>query len=159
MLSFEELYRDHAASVFRFALYLSGNRADAEDIASETFVRAWTADTPIRAPSARAYLLTIARHLFLNQRRQTAHHVELNDDLADSSVSPQEAAAQRGEFQSVARRLQTLPEIDRSALLMRALDDMPYEEIAQMLGLSVSNTKVKVHRARAALMDIRGRLP
>jgi len=44
-----------------------------------------------------------------------------------------------------------LPELDRAALLMRALEDLPYEEIALALGISVASAKVKVHRARLAL--------
>ena len=51
--------------------------------------------------------------------------------------------------------LQQLPEIDRTVLLMRALDEMPYEEIAATLGISVVTAKVKVHRARLKLMQTR----
>jgi len=55
------------------------------------------------------------------------------------------------------QKLQTLPEPDRAALLMRALNEMPYEEIARALGLSLTAVKVKVHRARLALGVVRGR--
>jgi RNA polymerase sigma-70 factor (ECF subfamily) len=48
-----------------------------------------------------------------------------------------------------------LPEKDRAALLLRAMEGMPYEQIARTLGISVSAAKVKVHRARLALVDIR----
>ena len=48
MTDFGDLYRHHAQDVFRFALYLSGNHAEAEDLTAETFVRAWTAPEPIR---------------------------------------------------------------------------------------------------------------
>ncbi len=51
--------------------------------------------------------------------------------------------------------LQQLPEIDRTVLLMRALDEMPYEEIAEALGIPVVTAKVKVHRARLKLMQTR----
>ena len=51
--------------------------------------------------------------------------------------------------------LQNLPEIDRAALLMRALDGMAYEEISRALGISLSSAKVKIHRARLALAGIR----
>ena len=51
--------------------------------------------------------------------------------------------------------LQKLPEIDRAALLMRAFDEMPYEEIAQSLGISLAAVKVKIHRARLALAGVR----
>ncbi len=51
--------------------------------------------------------------------------------------------------------LQALPEIDRAAVLMRADDEMAYEEIARALGISVSAAKVKVHRARLTLAEAR----
>src|SRR5258707_15661166 len=59
-----EIYQRHAADVFRYALFLCGNRAQAEDITSETFVRLWTAPGEIRVTTVKAYLFTIARHLW-----------------------------------------------------------------------------------------------
>jgi RNA polymerase sigma-70 factor (ECF subfamily) len=58
--------------VFRFALYLSGNRSDAEDITSETFVRAWTSSARIRTNTVKGYLFTIARNFYLQGTRVTA---------------------------------------------------------------------------------------
>jgi len=63
--------------------------------------------------------------------------------------------APREEFRAVLRRLQELPEIDRAALLMRAQDGMAYEEISRALGISLSSTKVKIHRARLVLAGTR----
>src|SRR5262245_33823764 len=139
MLSFEDLYRLHAPSVFRFAHYLSGSRADAEDITSETFVRAFSSDTEIRSPTVKAYLFTIARNLFLHERRKSARLDSLDETLAAENQDPARTAEQRDELRKVIARLQILPEIDRAALLMRTLDAMSYEEIAQTLGLSLSN--------------------
>jgi RNA polymerase sigma-70 factor (ECF subfamily) len=59
------------------------------------------------------------------------------------------------EVRAVLAALQQLPEIDRTVLLMRALDEMPYEEIAETLGIPVVTAKVKVHRARLKLMKTR----
>ncbi len=53
--------------------------------------------------------------------------------------------------------LQTLPEIDRAALAMRSEDQLPYDEIARVLGLSLSAVKVKIHRARLKLAEARSR--
>lgn len=54
MTEFQEIYRRYAQDVFRFALYLSGDQALAEDIASETFVRLWTSDEAIRLQTVKA---------------------------------------------------------------------------------------------------------
>jgi RNA polymerase sigma-70 factor, ECF subfamily len=153
---FSALYQKYAPEVFRFAWYLSGNRAEAEDITSETFVRAWTSPEPIRAATVRGYLFTIARNLFLQGLRKKKRDVELSDELHDEQPSPHAQAEQKAELRVVLARLQRLPEADRAALLMRASEGMRYEEIAQALGLPLATVKVKIHRARLALADLRG---
>jgi RNA polymerase sigma-70 factor, ECF subfamily len=155
MTDFSTLYKKYAPEVFRFALYLSGERSRAEDITSETFVRAWTSPEPIEVTTVKAYLFTIARNLFLHGLRTSSRHVQLDQELRDPQPSPYAQAEQKAEFRAVLAGLQKLPEIDRAALLMRALDAMPYEEIARALGISLASVKVKIHRARLALADIR----
>lgn len=151
MIDFSSLYKKYAPDVFRFALYLSGNHAQAEDIASETFVRAWTAPGPIHAETTKGYLFTIARNLFLHGLRTKSRYVVIDPNLRDPEPNPYAHAEQKQQLQVVFAALQQLPEIDRSALLMRAMDDMEYEEISRALGISLASVKVKIHRARLAL--------
>ena len=149
-MTFEELYRRYFPDVHRFALYLTGNPAEAEDIASETFVRAWAADAPLRAQRLDAYLFTIVRNLHrrgYRRRRLDALAV----DVPDEAPGPERELAGRGELAATLAQLQILPEVDRAALLLRAFHELSYDEIAAALGLSVSSAKVKVHRARSAL--------
>ena len=155
MTDFTALYRKHAPEVFRFALYLSGERAEAEDITSETFARAWASPEAIRAATVKGYLFTIARNLFLQGLRKQSRRAELDVELADPQPSQLVRSEGREELRAVFARLQELPEIDRAALLMRSLEAMPYEEIARALGISLAAAKVKVHRARLALADLR----
>jgi len=155
MTEFSALYKRYAPDVFRFALYLSGDRSQAEDITSETFVRAWTSSVPIKVATVKGYLFTIARNLFLHGLREKSHQVELDSELPDSQPSPYVQAEQRETLHALLAGLQELQEVDRAALLMRALDDMPYEEIARTLGISLASAKVKIHRARLALAGIR----
>lgn len=155
MTGFSELYKKHAPDVYRFALYLSGEHGEAQDITSEVFVRAWASSDPIRTATVKAYLFTIARNLFLQGLRKKSRHVALDEDLRDPQASPYAQAEEKAELAAVLAKLQKLPEIDRAALLMRAFDDMPYEEIARALGISLAAVKVKIHRARLALADIR----
>ena len=154
-MTFEELYRGHAREVTRFAFYLAGDAAEAEDIASETFVRAWAAEAPARARSLRAYLFAIARNLH-RRRHALAQRERPLDEAAEREGGDLEAElAGRSELGGVLALLQALPEIDRAALLMRAFHGLPYEEIAAALEISPSNAKVKVHRARARLARMR----
>jgi len=155
MTDFSTLYKKYAPDVFRFALYLSGDRSQAEDITSETFVRAWTAPEPIRVATVKGYLFAIARNLFLQGLRRKSRHVQLDRELPDTQASPYVQAEQKEEFRAMLAGLQELPEVDRAALLMRAQDGMPYEEISRALGISLASAKVKIHRARLVLAGIR----
>jgi RNA polymerase sigma-70 factor, ECF subfamily len=157
LTDFGDLYRKYAQDVFRFALYLSGERGEAEDITSETFVRAWTSPEPILTATVKGYLFTIARNLYLQRSRSRGRHVELDENLPDAQADPHARAEQKAEFQAVLAGLQELPESDRAAVLMRAIDGMPYEEIARALRLSLGAVKMKIHRARLALAGLAGR--
>jgi RNA polymerase sigma-70 factor (ECF subfamily) len=156
MDEFSTLYKKYAPDVFRFALYLSGDRSQAEDITSETFVRVWAASPgTVEMATVKGYLFTIARNLFLHGIRGKSRHVGLDREVPDPQASPYDRAERKQELHAVLAGLQELPEIDRAALLMRALDGMAYEEISRALGISLSSAKVKIHRARLALAGIR----
>ena len=157
MTDFQELYDRHARDLHRFALYLCGNHAEAQDIVSETFVRAWNAPVSVRAPTAKAYLFTIARNYYLHVKRRGRRDTELDEGLSDPSPSPHATVEQKEELTRVLSALQVMPELDRSALLMCALEDMSYAEIAETLSLTVSNVKTKIHRARLKLAQFRDR--
>jgi RNA polymerase sigma-70 factor (ECF subfamily) len=151
----ENLYECHAGAVRRFALYLCGDVAMADDITSDTFMRAWTASDRIRQPTVKSYLFSIARNAYIDLLRRAARHTQLDENMPDTRISAQTHMEQSAEVRAVLAALQQLPEMDRTVLLMRALDEMPYEEIAETLGITVVNAKVKVHRARLKLMQTR----
>jgi RNA polymerase sigma-70 factor, ECF subfamily len=152
---FADIYGRYAPEVHRFALWLTGEPSDADDITAETFVRAWTSSQPIRAATVKGYLFTIARNYFLEGRRSASRHTMLTETIVDPRPAPDVTAEQSNELANARVALAQLPEIDRAAIIMRAVHDMPYEEIARALGISLSATKVKVHRARIALARTR----
>jgi RNA polymerase sigma-70 factor (ECF subfamily) len=155
MSEFSALYQDYAPDVYRFALYLSGRHADAEDITAETFARLWASSEPIAMATVKGYLFTIARHLFLQGLRKRSRDDALDEDLRDPSAGPERQAEHSESLRQVLKELQRLPETSRSALLMRAVDGIAYEEIARALGISLAAVKVKIHRARLALVGLR----
>ena len=155
MTDFESLYRKYAPDLYRFALYLSGHHAEAEDLASETFVRAWNSPEAIRAATAKAYLFTILRNLFLNQHAKKAKQTLLDESsLPDPAATPFKAAEQQDQLNWTLAALQRLPEIDRTVLLLRVQEELSYQEIADTVGLSLSAVKVKIHRARLKLTQM-----
>jgi RNA polymerase sigma-70 factor, ECF subfamily len=158
MAEFQEIYQRYAQDVYRFALYLSGDQSLAEDITSETFARLWASDEKIiRMLTIKAYLFSIARHLFIDNRRSVVRQVEIDPELPEPGASPEMLAIQKSELQEVLRLLQQIPEEDRAALLMRAQQGTSYEDIARVLGVSLAAVKVKIHRARVKLAEARAR--
>jgi RNA polymerase sigma-70 factor (ECF subfamily) len=158
MTGFHDLYESYSRDVYRFALYLSGDPALADDITSETFVRVWSSPEPIRFATVKGYLLTIARNLWLMERRRNSRRQclgEVDETLPDTGPSVSREVEVKDDLRRVLRALQEFPEVDRAALLMRADEGLPYEEIAVALSLPVATVKVKVHRARLKLAQIR----
>src|SRR5215468_4465123 len=109
MTRFHELYETYARDVYRFALYLSGDPALADDITSETFVRVWSSPEPVRLATVKAYLLTIARSLWLMERRRHSRRQAL-DEVG-------ETLAETGP--SVLRRVQVKDELDKVLLALQ----------------------------------------
>jgi RNA polymerase sigma-70 factor (ECF subfamily) len=159
MTDLAALYTRYAPDVLRFALYLSGNREEAADITSETFVRAWTSPEPIRMATLKGYLFTIARNLYLQGLRRGRRQVPLPDELLDPAAGPLAQAERSSEMEVALAGLQRLAELDRAALLMRVVDELPYEEIARALGLSPAAARVRVHRARRQMIALRDEPP
>ena len=153
---FQQIFTSHSADVFRFAFYLCGDRDQAEDITSETFVRAWTSATPIRQSSVKAYLITIARNLYLHDLRRSSRRTSLDAAITMSADgNAQERAEQNQQFDAIHRSLAAVPEADRTALLLYSVESFSYAEIADMLEISVPAVKTRIFRARRALEAIR----
>lgn len=101
----EALYRQHALAVFRFAYGLCRQRSEAEDIVSETFARVVTRVRGIENATARAYLLTVARNVFLDGKRRTARDARI---LREMQRDPPETASQPDDGARLARALEAL---------------------------------------------------
>jgi RNA polymerase sigma-70 factor (ECF subfamily) len=153
-VDFHQIYQAHASAVHRFAVGLTGDRALADDLTEDAFVRLWTASDEIRLPTVRAYLCTIVRNLHVSHLRKARRSTPLDDSLADPVDRVAAPVELRSQAEAALRALATLSPEDREALLMRAAD-MSYAEIAQSLTISVTAAKVRVHRARVRALRAR----
>ena len=151
MITFHEIYERHAKDVYRYACWLCGNVDDANDITAETFARAWAGRDAIRTETVKAYLFAIARNLYLQDQRKRKRQTELSSSLADPTPVPDQLVESRLELNRAMQAMQSLPEADRTALLLRAQHELPYEEIARVMQLPLTTVKVKIHRARLKL--------
>ena len=134
---------------------MSGNRAQAEDIVSETFARALVARDQIRVGTVKAYLPHDRAQSLSRRPAPRLAARELEPGLPDPAPGPEKAAGDRDALRRVLDALAQLPEADRAALLLSAQEGLTSDEIAATLGLSVAAVKVKIHRARLRLNELR----
>jgi RNA polymerase sigma-70 factor, ECF subfamily len=149
---FDRLYRRHAASVYRYAYAVLGSRADAEDIAQQTFLNAYRAMQQGTKPrKAENWLLTIAhnelrRHFRTTQGRP--FEVELDEEIAQPVPERTDPSVA-----DVVRALQELPPAQRSALVMREFEGRSYAEVAEIMDVSQSALESLLFRARRSLAE------
>ncbi len=153
--NFHDLYQRYAQDVYRFAFWLCGDPHDAEDITSDTFVQALTAPGEIRSETVKSYLLTIARNLAFKKAHRARRFTPISPEMPAANPGPEQHVETSLELQTVLQFLQTLPEIDRAALVLRIQQDLSYEEIAGALEISLPAARVRVHRARLKLNAFR----
>ena len=150
--SFERLYRKHAGDVYRYALVVLRNEADAEDVTQTTFLNAYRAIAKGERPrTPQNWLIAIAHNVCRQRFRQSQrrpNEVELNEELAEAPLEEERVSAE-----DIRRALGHLAFNQRAALVMRELEGRSYQEIAEILALSVSAVETLIFRARRALRE------
>ncbi len=165
--AFRALIQEYQGRVAAGIARMTGSGTDPEEVAHEVFVRVWRSAHRYR-PSAKltTWLFTIARNLVLNEIRYKTRHPTVSRDAQATgptalSEEPVENAARRpdavlldAELQmAIDAALQTLPENQRTAVVLRRYEDLSYEEIALVLEVSVSSVKSLLFRARTTLRE------
>jgi RNA polymerase sigma-70 factor (ECF subfamily) len=152
MLTFHDIYTEHAPHVYRFALFLTHDSVLADDLTSETFLRAWSAAERMERATMRSYLLTVTRNLHRDHIRRERRNIMLDEALPAEDKRVDEGIDARAELARVLSAASRLTPIDRAVFFESVLEGCPYQEIARRHGLSVAAVKVKVYRARLKLM-------
>ena len=171
--AFEREAIPHLDAVYRFALRLSGSADAAEDLVQETFLRAWRAweqFTP--GTNAKSWLFTICRNVFLRQQERSRRH----DDIVEKEA-PRESPGATGDVinpiwsqtkdqdpegrffdsivdEEVLRAIDALPEEYRTAVVLSDVEGLPYQEIAEMMGVPVGTVKSRLFRGRRQLQKV-----
>lgn len=162
--AFAELVQLHQQSVIGTALRMLSNLDDAHDLSQQLFVRIWKS-APRYEPTAKftTWMFTILRNLAFNEYRRRSRHPlqsldadeeEYGTQLTDhATVSPDAAVVQQELERLVEAAIAALPDNQRLALTLRHHENLPYEEIAEILKLSLSSVKSLLFRARQELKD------
>ncbi len=149
---FERLVRDHQNRIYALGLTLTGNSHDAEDVAQDTFVRAYRAlatypPERIRDLKQKAWLHRIAVNVVRNRVRGVRPRlVELNGSEPDARNGPEEDVLRKAEIDELAARVACLPARYREAVVLRHVQELSYAEVADALGQPVGTVKANVHR-------------
>src|SRR3954454_7123311 len=151
--AFERLYEKHAGDVYRYALVVLRNQADAEDVTQTTFMNAYRAfERGERPRAAQNWLIAIAHNVCRQRFRQSQrcpNEVEFNEDLAEAMTADGDAVS----AEDIRRALGHLAFNQRAALVMRELEGRSYQEISEVLGVSVSAVETLIFRGRRALRE------
>lgn len=165
--AFRALIEEYKGRVAANIARMAGAGIDPEELAHEVFVRVWKSAHRYE-PSARlsTWLFTIARNLVLNEIRYKTRHPAFSRDAMIAEGNPDaegppvaaslqpDTALQEAELHAaIDRALQTLPENQRIAIVLRRYEGVSYEEIAAILEVSVSSVKSLLFRARATLRE------
>ncbi len=163
---FQETMIPHMDLLFNYANYLTGDRDEANDLLQETFLKAYRFfDKFEDGTNARAWLYRIMRNTFINEYRRVKrapNHVEYDEQITPNFLAPQDPRQstdlrERIEAESfgdeISMAIAALPEKFKIVIVLRDVEDLPYEEIAEALDIPVGTVRSRLHRARAILFD------
>ncbi len=160
--AFHQLIELHQNPVIGTVAKMLGNNAEAEDIAQQVFIRLWKSAPRYKVTAKfTTFLYTITRNLVFNEtkrkQRKKEHSLEQQEEesftqLEDKVAScPDDELLQAELKNEVDKAIQNLPEKQRLAVILRRYENMPYEQIADVLELSVPAVKSQLFRARNTL--------
>ncbi len=156
--AFEALVEAHQARVLGTAARMLGDATEAEDIAQQVFIRVWNSAARYEAGAKfTTWLLTITRNLVFNESRRRKRHpagpTPEGADAPDPARTPSAELLEAERQAAIEAAIASLPEAQRLAVVLRRYQDVSYEEIAQVLEVSVPAVKSLLFRARTELRE------
>lgn len=144
--------------IYRTGLRITLNAQEAEDLTQDTLLRVWSKRHELQqVDSLEAYCLTVCRNLALDRMAKRENEnlslESVQADAPDSALTPQEQMEHDERLQRIHRLFNQLPEKMRTALQLRDIEGMSYQQAAQAMNLTEEAFKVTLHRARKALRN------
>jgi len=143
--------RVHETRIMRTGLRILGNRADAEDVAQETFLRLHRRGTQFETEAAlAAWLYRVAVNLCLDRTRARKPSAELRD-LKSTTISVESAAIQQQARDILLAALEELPARERAAVVLREIEGLETREVAEILGVAEATVRSQISKAVSKL--------
>jgi RNA polymerase sigma-70 factor, ECF subfamily len=158
MEAFRLLVEMHQARVIGTISKMLGSEAEAEDLAQQVFIRVWKS-APRYQPTAKftTWLFRITRNLVFNELRRKRHFADQPEDAPEpverSEREPDRVLLDEELQRAIQEAINQLPESQRIAIILRRYEELPYEEIAKVMGTTVPAVKSILFRARAELRE------
>jgi RNA polymerase sigma-70 factor, ECF subfamily len=158
--AFGRLYERHAVRVFRHAYFLTSDVSLAEDLTAQTFLKALEAIGRYedRGVPFIAWLLRITVNLAINHRKALKNgiHAQLPEQIVDNDTlnSPEQSCTIKSEGERVWTKVRELPLEQRQVIVMRFMEDLPYSDVAAVLGKSIGAVRVIQFRALHNLRNL-----
>ena len=146
---YNECVQQWADALFRFACKCTGNGEDARDVVQNSFEVLWKKRTDVTPAKAKAFLFQVAYNQAVENYRRQSRMVYKDVAIQEGSYGP----AQAGLKKVLDRALDRLDEQARALVLLKDYEGYRYEEIAQITGLTETQVKVYLHRARKTLKE------
>lgn len=163
---FQEAMIPHMDLLYNYAFYLTGNRDNADDLLQETYLKAFRFFDKFQAgTNAKAWLYRIMRNAYINEYRRLKRLPDLVEYDERLSAYQMEGRDQQSlnDFvrtidmemvdDEIAEALSSLPEKFKSVIVLRDVQDLPYEEIAEALEIPVGTVRSRLHRGRGILFN------
>ena len=141
----------YADGLFRFAFSNLRNREQAEDVVQESFARVWEKHEGVDFSKAKSYLFTTAHHTLIDEVRQQQRWSDTDTAQLLAETSAKTPYPDVNDI--LHKALGTLPEAQRSTLLLRDYEGYSYQEIGDITGMSEAQVKINIFRARTALKN------
>jgi RNA polymerase sigma factor (sigma-70 family) len=154
--AFEALMQRYQPRLLAFCRHMLGSQEDAEDVLQEVFAAAFNAICADERPiNARPWLYRIARNRCLNhlRRPQPAGQDSMDVFVRDAGATTADTVHKREDFRQLVADVQELPETQRTALLLREIDALSYEQISEAMDTTVPSVKSLLVRARVSLAE------
>ena len=148
-------YKD---KLFRFALSIVGNTYDAEDIIQEVLIKIWHKwDYFVNLDNKEAWAMTVTRNMAIDkiraQKRKATTDIQDYHHISDDELTPDHHLVAKNRMQYVLDIINELPTVQKDVVHLRDIEGYAYKEIADILGISVDQVKVNLHRARRVLQS------
>ena len=152
---FKQRFMPHYKLLYRVAYHLTGNAQDAEDLLQDMYLKLWQKRDDLKEEAdTQAYLVTMIKNLFVDQRRHK--RIDASEDIEAHASPPDERSLNeqidsRDEVKQVEGLIQQLSERDAKIIQMHLMEDRSYEEIENDTGLSQGNIRIIVMRTKQKL--------